>query len=70
MACWNALSAEQQKRLIEHGNLPFGYEPEGSACTRGAEVCVETCSDSAPGPRFYCRPCALTFLAAEVAGAS
>ena len=61
MTCWNGLSAEQQKRLIEVGNLPLGYEPEG-VCLNGAEVEVTTTWDWAPGPRFYCLPCATEFL--------
>jgi hypothetical protein len=63
MACWNALSAEQQERLLTVGNLPLGYEPEGEHCQRGAEVNIETQHDVAPGPRFYCRPCAIKYLA-------
>lgn len=64
LACWNALSRDQQRRLVEHGNLPIGYEPEGpeGSCPRGAEIGVETSDDIAPGPRFYCRPCAIAFL--------
>lgn len=62
MPCWNALSADQQTRLIEHGNLEFGYQPEGDGCQRGAEVAIETQWDAAPGPRFYCLPCAVAAL--------
>ena len=62
MPCWNALSVEQQQQLITVGNLPIGYRPEGDACVLGAEVCIETQDDVAPGPRFYCRPCAIDFL--------
>lgn len=61
LACWNGLSAAQQQRLIEHGNLPLGYRPEGD-CQHGAEVAIETAADAAPGPRFYCRPCAIADL--------
>jgi hypothetical protein len=64
MVCWNGLSAEQQQRLIEVGNLPMGYLPTGS-CVRGAEVAIETDHDVAPGPRFYCRPCAIDYLRDE-----
>jgi hypothetical protein len=64
MACWNGLSHAQQRRLIEHGNLPIDYRPEGE-CQRGAEVCIETQDDAAPGPRFYCRPCAIAYLLSE-----
>lgn len=61
MPCWNGLSADQQARLIERGNLPFGYEPEGT-CQNPATVWIEQQSDGAPGPRFYCRPCAIVRL--------
>lgn len=61
MACWNGLSVEQQNRLINVGNLPIFSEPAGE-CQRGAEVGIETNQDMAPGPRFYCRPCAIKFL--------
>jgi hypothetical protein len=61
MHCWNGLSETQQRRLLEWGNLPWGYEPEGE-CRNGAEVGIETVLDAAPGPRFYCRTCAVAFL--------
>jgi len=61
MACWNGLSPEQQRRLIEHGSLPWGYTPEGD-CANGAELEVETMYDEAPGPRFLCRACGLRYL--------
>ena len=64
MTCWNGLSAEQQERLIEHGNLEFGYRPAGE-CPNGAEVSIETMEDQAPGPRFYCRSCAAAFLGCQ-----
>jgi hypothetical protein len=55
---------EQQTRLIEWGNLALGHHlPEGDGCQRGAQVCVETEDDEAPGPRFYCYPCAIEYLA-------
>jgi hypothetical protein len=64
MACWNGLSHEQQRLLIEKGVLPMGrWEPEGGTCEKGAEVAVEVESDEAPGPRFYCLDCALGYLA-------
>lgn len=66
MACWNGLSDAQQTRLIEDGNLPIGYEPEGSECHNGATIAVETAFDKAPGPRFYCVPCALKYLQEEM----
>ena len=61
MTCWEGLSPAQQHRLITHGNLPFGYTPEGT-CPNGAEVEVTTVWDEAPGPRFYCRGCAARYL--------
>jgi hypothetical protein len=64
MACWNGLSADQQARLVHHGNLPLGYVPEGT-CPNGAEVGIETEHDLAPGPRFYCRRCAIEYLERE-----
>jgi len=72
MHCFNALSAEQQTRLIEVGNLPLGYTAEEllkelgerlpTACERPASVAIECASDAAPGPRFYCRLCAIAYL--------
>jgi hypothetical protein len=62
MACWNGLSADQQERLIRRGNLPLGYEPAGGECQSGAQVCIEAEWDEAPGPRFYCVPCAIQYL--------
>jgi hypothetical protein len=61
MFCWNGLSTEQQDRLVNWGNLPLGFQPEGE-CQRGAELTIETMYDKAPGPRFYCRRCAIKFL--------
>ena len=61
MVCWNGLDAAQQTRLIEVGTLPIGYIPMGE-CGYGAEVAIETAEDKAPGPRFYCRHCAIEFL--------
>jgi hypothetical protein len=65
MVCWNGLSVEQQRRLLDVGNLEFGYRPEGD-CPRGAEVAIETEDDTAPGPRFYCTLCALAYLRARM----
>jgi len=62
LSCWNALSTEQQDRLIEHGGLPLGSLAEGDSCTSGASVAIERQDDTAPGPRFYCRPCAVQYL--------
>jgi hypothetical protein len=64
MPCWNGLSALQQQRLIEHGNLPLGY-PGLVECQRGAECSIETLDDAAPGPRFYCYGCGAEFLSGE-----
>jgi hypothetical protein len=61
LTCWNGLSAEQQTRLVIHGNLPIGYHPKGD-CPNGAEVEVVTDRDTAPGPRFYCYACAIKYL--------
>jgi hypothetical protein len=61
LCCWNGLSEMQQLRLIKHGNLPIDYQPEGS-CPSGAEVEITTMYDVAPGPRFYCVPCAGKYL--------
>jgi len=71
MYCWNGLSAEQQRRLVIWGNLPFLYEP-GGTCPNGAQVEIFTEWDQSPGPRFYCVTCAVEFLmsiAAELAAA-
>lgn len=70
MACWNGLSHEQQRLLIDVGVLPMGrWEPEGGSCPNGAEVAVETMHDTAPGPRFYCLSCAMVYLGAlEIEG--
>lgn len=62
LSCWNALSAAQQERLIKVGNLEIFSRAEGTGCDRGAEVGIETQGDEAPGPRFYCRPCAIAYL--------
>lgn len=62
MYCWNALSKDQQHRLVTWGNLPMGYRPEGTECQAGAEVEITTEADLAPGPRFYCLPCAIKYL--------
>lgn len=67
MICWNGLSTPQQVRLIERGNLPLGYVPEGE-CKSGAEVAIETKDDTAPGPRFYCLPCAISYLQLRLPG--
>lgn len=63
MACWNGLSETQQQLLIHTGVLPAGrWNPEGGECEHGAQVAIETEYDEAPGPRFYCVPCALNRL--------
>ena len=64
MACWNALSNVQQQRLMEVGNLPWAYEPEYNECPNSASVEVTTVHDEAPGPRYYCVPCAIKYLQA------
>lgn len=65
LSCWNALSPAQQERLIEHGNLEFGFKAEGTSCDKGAEVAIERENDVAPGPRFYCTACAIEYLEAS-----
>ena len=62
MACFNGLSAEQQHRVVTHGNLEWGYKPEGT-CPNGAEVEITTMYDKFPGPRFYCLDCGVGYLA-------
>jgi hypothetical protein len=66
MSCFNALGPEQQERLVVHGNLVFGYVPRGGTCLNGAEVGLEFADsypgERNPGPRFYCVPCAITYL--------
>jgi len=69
MHCWNGLSRAQQARLIEHGNLPWGFVPQGE-CQRPAECEITTQHDQAPGPRFYCLPCALLYVAALLHGSA
>jgi len=61
LTCWNGLSESQQNRLINEGVLELGYMPEGW-CTNPATVAIETMADQKPGPRFYCRTCAATYL--------
>jgi hypothetical protein len=61
MACWNGLSTEQQDRLIDQGNLPWGYR-EAGRCPNGATVAIECDEDISPGPRFYCLACAIEYL--------
>jgi hypothetical protein len=64
MACWNGLTPEQQQRLIGVGNLPLGYQLRGDKglCPNPAQVAIETEDDEKPGPRFYCRSCAIKYL--------
>jgi hypothetical protein len=61
MVCWNGLSLAQQEHLIDSGYLPWGYEPAGE-CPRPAAVAIETSTDRAPGPRFYCYICGIDHL--------
>lgn len=61
MGCWNGLSPDQREFLRTQGYLPLGYEPQGD-CPKGAEVEVTTMMDEFPGPRFYCRACAVAYL--------
>jgi hypothetical protein len=63
--CWNGLAAWQQRKLIERGSLN-AFDPtdraRGGWCTRPAQVAIEHEDDEAPGPRFYCLPCAIAYL--------
>lgn len=69
MHCFNALSEAQQDFLVTEGYLPIGYQPEADEpCPRPAAVAVETDLDTHPGPRFYCRPCALAYLQDQLTG--
>lgn len=61
LPCWEGLSASQQERLMEWGNLPFGSQPEGK-CTIPAQVEITTVFDKKPGPRFYCIEHAVVYL--------
>jgi len=61
MACWNGLSERQQEQLLRVGTLEIGYEP-GGECERPPTVAIETEQDVAPGPRFFCLPCAIDYL--------
>lgn len=63
MACWNGLSAAQQRRLIEVGNLPLGYSADGWCPFPAAIEVPERAGDEAPGPRFYCSHCVPTDMA-------
>jgi len=60
MRCWNALSPDQQARLVATGDLPWRYEGDG--CSRDAVVGIVFRHDRTPGPRHYCLPCALEYL--------
>jgi hypothetical protein len=62
MVCFNALSPEQQDRVINHGNLAFPWIPEGDRCQNVAEVEVTTKFDKMPGPRYYCLLCGAEYL--------
>jgi hypothetical protein len=62
LTCFNGLSEDQQTRLVVHGNLPIGYHPKGE-CHNPAQCGIETEQDRAPGPRFYCYPCGVEYLA-------
>jgi hypothetical protein len=69
MACWNALSHDQQRVLIEVGVLPMGRKvPEGHGCHSGAAMSIEGQMDKAPGARFYCVPCGVQFLSHQAHG--
>lgn len=59
--CFNGWDKEQQEFLVNEGYLPIFTAPKGE-CLNGAEVGLETDRDTHPGPRFYCRRCAIDFL--------
>lgn len=64
LTCWNGLSADQQRTLIERGSLN-AFDPSSIPagwCENGAAVAIETEHDQAPGPRFYCVACAVARL--------
>jgi len=61
MPCWNGLSEEQQQQLLDVGTLEIGYRAEGW-CKNGANLCIETEDDKAPGPRFLCWVCAIMYV--------
>lgn len=65
MHCWNGLSEAQQRKLIERGTLNAfdrGDSTPTGDCQNGATLMIETMHDEAPGPRFYCLPCAAEYL--------
>lgn len=63
LPCWNALSPDQQHRLIQGNTGPPIRRPEGDGqCMGWGHVLVETVWDEKPGPRFYCLPCAIDYL--------
>lgn len=62
MKCWNGLTPDQQEFLRTEGYLPLGFRHEGW-CRRPIVVEIVTIHDEFPGPRFYCRDCAVEYLA-------
>lgn len=64
--CWNNLSEEDQQRTIITGHPPENVEinPAGRCLDPGAvgTVAIEEAGDRAPGPRVYCRRCAVERL--------
>jgi hypothetical protein len=59
MTCFNAMSEDHQKQLVVDGKFR-GYD--SWRCSNPAEIGIETDQDMNPGPRFYCRSCAIEFL--------
>ena len=65
--CWNGLSNDQQRMLINghygervrHGEAP-------DRCDQYAGVMVEFPDDETPGPRMYCLDCAALHLLARL----
>ena len=64
LSCWNRMSLDQAERLRTTGSPATSYEPWDNPhrCDRPAEVAMQTQDEDYPGPRFYCRPCAIEYL--------
>jgi hypothetical protein len=61
--CFNAYSERQQRQMVVDGYLAYPWTPEiEDGCTNPPEVTIETRQDEYPGPRIYCRECAIEFL--------
>lgn len=64
--CWMNMSEEDQQNTIITGHPPENVEinPDGRCLEPGSvgTVAIEEAGDRAPGPRVYCRQCALDRL--------